>query len=131
MSSPGHDLPSPPLELVEPGTFLFTPERALNGSALNRFALSLRYPENRAVFLRDQDGYGAAYGLTAEEMGMVHARDWSGLLRHGGHLQALLKLAVTLGDDLWHIGAHAVGCSRDDLFSIGPRPAHGVPESTL
>ena len=121
--------PAPPMDLEEPGTFIFTAARALSGRALNRFALSLRTPAARHAFLADPIAYQASFGLDAAEMGMVADRDWTGLLRSGGHLQAMLKLAVTVGDDLWHIGAHSVGCTRDTLFEIGPRPVRGVPSS--
>ncbi|HTR95235.1 MAG TPA: hypothetical protein VMI73_26180 [Trebonia sp.] len=44
----GRDLGLPGFDLDEPGTIEFTAERALRGQALNRFALSLRSPGNRA-----------------------------------------------------------------------------------
>lgn len=120
-------LPIPDTTLDAPGTILFTAERALQGSALNRLALSLRWPENRASFLADPDAYQDRFGLTEIERDMVRRRDWTAMLFAGGHLQALLKLAVTLGEDLWHIGAHTVGCSRDTLFDAGPRPISATP----
>jgi hypothetical protein len=49
------DLAPPPFDLGEPGTIEFTAERALTGQALNRFALSLRSPGNRAEFLAEPD----------------------------------------------------------------------------
>jgi protocatechuate 4,5-dioxygenase alpha chain len=118
------------LELGEPGTIEFTAERALAGRALNRFALSLRSPDARAKFLADELAYLQAFGLTAAEIGLVSGRDWTGLLRAGGHLQALLKLAATVGEDLWDIGAHTAGCGRDELIAATPRKVSGLPENT-
>ena len=123
------NLPAIPSNLDAPGTFVFTADRALQGSALNRFALSLRWPENRETFLADPDAYETRFGLSEIEKDMVHRRDWTALLDAGGHLQAMLKLAVTMGDDLWHIGAHTVGCTRDELFDAGPRPVSIVPDA--
>lgn len=120
-------LPTPDTTLDSPGTILFSAERALSGSALNRFALSLRWPANRANFLAAPDAYQDIYALSADEKAMVARRDWTGLLLAGGHLQALLKLAVTLSDNLWHIGAHTVGCSRDELFDAGARSISALP----
>jgi protocatechuate 4,5-dioxygenase, alpha chain len=117
------------VELGEPGTIEFTAERALAGQALNRFALSLRSPAGRAEFLADEAAYMDRFGLTATEMALVAARDWTGLLRAGGHLQALLKLAATVGRDLWDIGAHNAGCGRDELIAAAPRTVSGLPDT--
>jgi protocatechuate 4,5-dioxygenase alpha chain len=123
------DLKPPPFDLDEPGTIEFTAERALAGQALNRFALSLRSPGGRAGFLADEPGYMRGFGLTAAEIALVTDRDWTGLLLAGGHLQAMLKLAATVGQDLWSIGAHNAGCGRDELIAGCPRTVSGLPET--
>ena len=120
-------LPAPRAELGEPGTIEFTAARALAGRALNRFALSLRDPANRAAFLADEPRYLSQYGLSDADTSLVRERDWTGLLRAGCHLQALLKLAATVGADLWSVGAHNVGCSRDELIAASPRAVAGLP----
>lgn len=120
-------LPPPSLDLDEPGTIEFTAERALAGRALNRFALSLRSPASRPEFLADEPGYLRRFGLSDEEARLVGERDWTGLLRAGGHLQAMLKLAATVGEDLWSIGACNAGCDRDVLIAATPRRVSGVP----
>ncbi len=123
------ELPPPALDLSEPGTIEFTAERALQGRALNRFALSLRSPVRRAEFLADEFDCMLKAGLSAAEMALVQEHDWTGLLRAGGHLQAVLKLAAAVGQDLWSIGAHNVGCSRDALIAACPRRVGGLPEA--
>ena len=126
----GRDLGLPGFDLDEPGTIEFTAERALRGQALNRFALSLRSPANRAQFLAGELAYLERYGLTAEQTGLVLARDWTGLLKAGGHLQALLKLAAADGEDLWTIGAHNAGCTREELIAAVPRRVSGLPDTS-
>ena len=121
------ELTAPSLDLDEPGTIEFTAERALAGQALNRFGLSLRSPAGRAEFLAGEAGYLRRFGLTGEEIRLVSERDWTGLLRAGGHLHAMLKLAATVGEDLWSIGAHNAGCDRDVLIAATPRRVSGVP----
>jgi protocatechuate 4,5-dioxygenase alpha chain len=123
------ELPPPPFALDEPGTIEFTAERALAGQALNRFALSLRSPGGRARFLADEASYMRRFGLTSTEITLVAERDWTGLLLAGGHLQAMLKLAATVGQDLWSIGAHTAGCGRDELIAACPRTVSGLPEA--
>lgn len=120
-------LPAPLAELGEPGTIEFTAVRALAGRALNRFALSLRVPANRAAFLADEPRYLSQFGLSGTDTRLVRARDWTGLLQAGCHLQALLKLAATVGADLWSVGAHNVGCTRDELIAASPRAVSGLP----
>jgi protocatechuate 4,5-dioxygenase alpha chain len=120
-------LPAPSLDLDEPGTIEFTAARALAGRALNQFALSLRSPARRAEFLADEAGYLRRFALSAEQARLVGERDWTGLLRAGGHLHAMLKLAATVGEDLWSIGAHNAGCGREALIAATPRRVSGVP----
>ena len=124
-------LAEPSFDLDEPGTIEFTAERALAGQALNRFALSLRSPANRAEFLAGEVAYLRRFGLADDEIKLVAERNWTGLLRAGGHLQAMLKLAATVGEDLWSIGAHNAGCSRDDLIAATPRKVSGLPGDGL
>jgi protocatechuate 4,5-dioxygenase alpha chain len=40
----------------------------------------------------------------------------------------VLKLAATVGQDLWSIGAHNVDCGRDALIAACPRRVTGLPE---
>lgn len=117
------------LDLSEPGTIEFTAERALRGQALNRFALSLRSSAKRAEFLTDEFDCMLRAGLSAAEMALVQQHDWTGLLRAGGHVHAILKIATAVGQDLWSIGAHNVGCNREALIAACPRRVAGLPEA--
>jgi protocatechuate 4,5-dioxygenase, alpha chain len=121
------ELAVPSFDLDEPGTIEFTAQRALAGQALNRFALSLRSAACRAEFLAAESAYMRGFGLTDHEVELVRERNWTGLLRAGGHLQAMLKLAATVGEDLWSIGAHNAGCGRDELIAATPRKVSGLP----
>jgi protocatechuate 4,5-dioxygenase, alpha chain len=120
-------LPAPPLELGEPGTFVFGVEEAARGRALNRFAASLRDPGRRAAFAADETGVLRDAGLGEEVIDMVLARDWTGLMRAGGHLQVLLLVAHALGLTLWDLGAHNVGCEPSELIASCPRQVQGLP----
>lgn len=117
----------PKFVLDEPGTIVFTAERAFAGRAFNRFALSLRRPENRRAFLDQPSAYMATFGIDDRQIELVIDRDWTGLLLSGGHLQAVLKLAATVGKSLWDIGAHSVGVDVDELKNACPRRVSGLP----
>jgi protocatechuate 4,5-dioxygenase alpha chain len=97
------------------------------GERINRFALSLKSPANRTSFLADSAAYLVRHGLTEKEGDLVQRRDWKGLLEAGGHLQAILKIAATLGENLWHIGAHCAQMSVEGMKSACPRRVDGLP----
>ena len=119
-------LPAPTFDLDEPGTYLYDGAASSRGYTLNRFALSLRDRTARESFLRDEVGYIGQYRLSPELRTLVQERDWSGLLRAGGHLQAILKLAATVGQNLYDIGAHNAGVDRSTLFENCPRRVSGL-----
>lgn len=117
-----------PLNLDRPGTYVYTGEMATMGYRLTRFGLSLRKPDNRTAFLADEAGYMSRMDLTDEEAALVKARDWTGLIAAGGHLQAMLKVAATLGQNLWHIGAHNAGLEVEEMMKICPREISALPD---
>jgi protocatechuate 4,5-dioxygenase alpha chain len=116
-----------PLNLDPPGTYIYTGEMATKGYALTKFGLTLRKPANRAEFLNDEAGYMRRAGLSDEEIAMVVARDWTALIAAGGHLQAMLKVAATVGQNLWHIGAHNSGLEVEEMMNICPRRIVALP----
>jgi len=121
------NLDSPSFDLDWPGTLLYSSELALRGHKLNRFALGLRSPACRQAFLADEKGYMQSCGLSPQEQAMVVDRDWTGLLRAGGHLQAILKVAATVGQNLWHIGAHNAGTDAEAMRAACPRRVSRLP----
>lgn len=118
----------PGFDLDWPGTLIFSPQLALKGHHLNKFALSLRKPGNRSSYLADETAYMKAHHLSGDEIELVLARDWSALLLAGGHLQAVLKVAATVGQSLWHIGAHNAQMDVERLKAACPRKVNGLPE---
>ncbi len=120
-------LPHPGFDLEPPGTYLYTGPISTMGYRLNRFTLSLKSPDNRSAFLADEAAYVKQFGLTDAETALVKARDWTGLIQAGGHLQAVLKLAAALGLNLYHVGAHNAGIDVERLYAACPRPANGLP----
>jgi protocatechuate 4,5-dioxygenase alpha chain len=124
---PPRPLRNPTFDLDWPGTLVYSSELALRGQRLNRFALSLRSPACRQAFLADEKSYMQSCGLSPPEPALVVDRDWTGLLRAGGHLQAILKIAATVGQHLWHIGAHNAGTDADTMRAACPRRVSRLP----
>jgi protocatechuate 4,5-dioxygenase alpha chain len=94
-----------------PGTILFESEQARKGYALNRMCFSFNSAENRAAFLKDEDAYCAKYGLTPEQRAAVKSRDVLAMLRAGGNIYYLAKLAGIFGLNVQDIGAQQTGMS--------------------
>ena len=117
----------PNRSLDPPDSYVYTGPMSTAGRDLNRFALSLKVPANRETFLRDEDTYMRAYRLPHATMALVRARDWTGLIKAGGHLQAILKIAATVGQNLWYIGAHNAGVPMEEMLAACPRKVGGLP----
>ena len=107
---------------------MFSTRQAIDGRRLNRFAASLRTASRREAFAAAEEQIMRDAGLDDDEIAMVLARDWSGLIRVGAHVQVLTFIAAAVGQNLWDVGADQVGCTRDELIGACPRPVRGVPE---
>jgi protocatechuate 4,5-dioxygenase alpha chain len=128
MASDAKPMKDPDFDLEWPGTLVYSPQLALQGHALNKFALSLRSPANRQRFLADEAAYMREFDLSDEARRSVTARDWTALLQAGGHLQAILKVAATVGQGLWHIGAHHAQVDVATLQAACPRKVAALPK---
>ena len=91
------------------GAFVFNGERSRSGYRLNRMAMSLTSPDNRARFKAEEAGYMRGMGLDDQEVDLVLRRDWKGMLAHGGSIYLVIKIAGTLGITLPEVGAHTAG----------------------
>lgn len=94
-----------------PGTYLFDGKAAMLGYALNKMCYSFNQAENRAAFLRDEDAYCSQYGLSAEQREAVRERNVIRLIRAGGNIYYLAKLAGLLGFNVQDVGAQQTGMS--------------------
>jgi protocatechuate 4,5-dioxygenase alpha chain len=98
-----------------PGTTLFDGAQAQKGYALNKMCFSFNSAENRATFRADEIGYMLHYGLSAEQIKAIRARDVLGLLDAGGNVYYLAKFAGILGLDVQDLGAAQTGLSKQDF----------------
>src|SRR6516164_11304698 len=96
-----------------PGTIIFDGDQAQKGLALNRMCFSFNDAENRAAFLRDEDGYCAKYGLTPEQRAAVKHRNVLEMIEAGGNVYYLAKLAGIFGLNVQDLGAQQTGMSLD------------------
>jgi protocatechuate 4,5-dioxygenase, alpha chain len=94
-----------------PGTIVFDGALAQKGLALNKMCFSFNDAENRAAFLRDEDGYCDKYGLTPEQRAAVKHRDVLEMIAAGGNVYYLAKLAGIFGLNVQDLGAQQTGMS--------------------
>jgi protocatechuate 4,5-dioxygenase, alpha chain len=97
------------------GTTLFDGDQAQKGLALNRMCFSFNRAENRAAFLKDEDGYCRKYGLNDEQHAAIKARNVLKLIAAGGNVYYLAKFAGIFGLNVQDIGAQQTGMSVDDF----------------
>lgn len=87
------------------GTYLFDGVRSRKNFALNRMCMSLTKPDNRAAFSTDERGYCQKFGLDEETARLVVERDWIGMVRSGGNIYYVFKLAAIDHVSMQHVGA--------------------------
>jgi protocatechuate 4,5-dioxygenase, alpha chain len=97
------------------GTTLFDGDQAQRGLALNRMCFSFNHAENRAAFLKDEDGYCRKYGLNDEQRAAIKARNVLKLIAAGGNVYYLAKFAGIFGLNVQDIGAQQTGMSVEDF----------------
>jgi protocatechuate 4,5-dioxygenase alpha chain len=107
------------------GTPIFGPELAQKGYALNKMCFSFNEATNRAAFLKDEAGYCARYGLTAEQTEALLKRDLLKLLELGGNSYYLTKFTGIFGLNMQDIGALQTGVTVEEFKAKLLRAAAG------
>ena len=97
------------------GTYMFDGKAAMKGYALNKMCYSFNHAENRAAFLRDEDAYCIRYGLSGEQREAVRERNVIRMLKAGGNIYYLAKLAGLLGLNVQDVGAQQTGMTLQDF----------------
>lgn len=87
------------------GTYLFDGERTRKNYPLNKMCMSLTKAENRDAFSADEEGYCKKFGLDRDTSDLVKKRDWIGMIRAGGNIYYVFKLAAIDHLSMQHIGA--------------------------
>lgn len=102
---------------VIPDTPLFDRARQLRGYRLNKMAMGLTDPANRDAFRQDEDAYLDRFGLIEAEKQAVKARDWREMVRLGGNVFYILKIAAISPAKMTEIGAHQAGMDHETFLA--------------
>ncbi|HEX5999261.1 MAG TPA: hypothetical protein VFZ16_07675 [Hyphomicrobiaceae bacterium] len=119
-------LETPAFDLSAPGSVIYDGRLAAQGVRITRLGQSFKLAANRAAYRADPDGYLAQADLTGEERARIKARDYRWLIRQGGHIQALQRIAAVDGCYLFHIAAHDMGVEVSELIGACPRRVSGL-----
>lgn len=105
----------PPKRTI-PGAPIFDCEAARRGYALNKMCYSFNSKINRDEFVRDERAYCKKFGLNDAQTKAILERDVLSLIRVGGGVYFLGKLAGgVLGLDMQDIGALQTGVSKEEF----------------
>jgi protocatechuate 4,5-dioxygenase, alpha chain len=92
------------------GTYLFDGVRAQKNYPLNKMCMSLVEAKNRAAFKADELSYCAKYRLNQETTDLVVSRNWIGLIRSGGNIYYVFKLAA-----IDHVSMQQIGAQQNNM----------------
>ena len=118
------------MSLDRPNAFVFSLAQCGQAYKLNQFAIGLGNPKTRAKFLDDPQKAMVNAGLSEQEIALIEARDWAGLVAAGGHILAVVKIGYSLGVLHHEVGAHAAGLDFETLQSLLPRDTGLTPDTT-
>ena len=99
-----------------PETPIFDRPRQLRGYRLNKMAMALGKPENRDAFRADERGFLARFDLSEAEIAAVMRRDWREMVRLGGNIFYILKIAAIDPAKMTEIGAMQAGLDHETFL---------------
>lgn len=107
---------------LEPGakiadSEIFDLAMSWRGYRINKMCNALSQPHEREAYQADEETFMARFKLTEQEKKLVRARDFQGLLEHGGNIYFLLKLGVVTGNGLYKMGAKMRGESYEQFLA--------------
>ena len=107
---------SRPNKRTIPGAPIFDGDAARRGYALNKMCYSFNSKMNRDEFVSDEVAYCRKFGLDESQIKAITSRDVLELIRVGGGVYYLGKLAGgVLGLDMQDIGALQTGVTKEEF----------------
>jgi len=101
-----------------PGTYVFDGKRANSAYNLNKMAFSLNSAQKRDEFSADMDAYCRKFNLTDEQREAVVKGSFPDMLKLGGNIYYLAKLATFHGLNMQDAGASFHNITTDEFKQI-------------
>lgn len=111
-----------------PGTYVMDGRHSRAGYRLNMFCMTLNSVDNRNEFAKDESAYIDRFDLTPQQKQAVLARDYLHMLKLGGNIYYIFKIAIFDGKSMQHVGAQMSGISEaafQQMMLAGGRPIDG------
>jgi protocatechuate 4,5-dioxygenase alpha chain len=101
-----------------PGTTLFDSNMSRAGYHLNMFCMSLMRAESRTAFKADEPRYLDRFPMTEKQRAAVLDRRWNDMLRLGGNIYYVAKIAATDGWPVARMSAAMAGLTLDEYTEM-------------
>lgn len=98
-----------------PGTTFFDGKQAMKGYALNKMCYSFNNAAAREEFKVDNEAYFDKFMLTDAQKEAVRSLDVLTMIKAGGNIYYLAKLAGIYGLNMQDIGAQQTGSTVDEF----------------
>ena len=98
-----------------PGTYVFDGKQSAAAYRLNKLLFSFNRAENRRAFSENPEAYAAKFDLPNEQKSALLSGDFLKLLRMGGNIYYMAKLAVPSGLSVQDVGAAFHGITTDEF----------------
>ena len=105
--NPGHSIEN---------TYVFELEMSEKGRRINDLAESLNLQENRDKFKEDSDAFMNQFSLTQEEKDLIKNNDWLNLVKAGGNIYNVVRIAALYDVGLYPLGAQQLGLSYEEFL---------------
>lgn len=98
-------------------TFVFDVEMSARGANINKLAEALNSAANRETFKADVEGYLDQFELTNKERQLILDQDWLNLVKAGGNIYHVIRIAAQFGTGLYPLGAQQLGLTYEEFLA--------------
>jgi protocatechuate 4,5-dioxygenase alpha chain len=97
-------------------TYVFDLEMSEKGRRINRLAEWLNSAENREKFKADMNTHMDRFELTGTEKKLILDNDWLNLVKEGGNIYNVVRIAAIFDIGLYPLGAQQLGISYEEFL---------------
>lgn len=97
-------------------TYVFELEMSERGRRINNLAECLNLQENRDKFQVDSDTLMDQFQLTEAERKLINENDWLNLVKAGGNIYNVIRIAALFDVGLYPLGAQQLGVSYEEFL---------------
>lgn len=98
-----------------PGTYVFDGKQSSESYELNKLFYSLNEADNREALWNDPEAYMAKFNLTDDQRDALRNNNFLEVVKKGGNIYYLSKMAIPRGISVQHVGAQFQDITVDDF----------------